>query len=267
MKMNFHSQNKSSKRILIRRSIIFASLIFVLAAFNITHVNPFSGLFNYVAEPIWKGWQSVLILSEDVGIFLTSSRLLAEDNRMLNKRIIELERTALIIERLATENKELKTLLARDTAQHTILAVVLARPALSPYDTFIVDVGRDSGISIGDRVVVDGTFVMGEVSKVFQKTAQVKLFSSPGEKINVVLGSSNLLVAAEGRGGGNFEFTLPRGITVREGDILTIPDINMQVLGVVEKISITSASSFQVVYFKNPVNLAQVKWVQIIRTL
>lgn len=265
--MNFRPQNKASRRILIKRSIFFASLMFVLVAFNISHFNPFSSLLNYAAEPFWKGRQSALVFSEEVSVFFRSNKSLAEENRKLRKRIAELERTALIGERLFKENEELKTLLGRDTPKHTILAAVLARPALSPYDTFIVDVGRGDGVLIGDRVIVDGTFVIGEVSKVFQKTAQVKLFSTPGEKINVTIGPSNLLVTALGQGGGNFKIVLPRGVEVKKGDVLTVPDINVQVLGVVEEISMTPSSSFQTVYFKNLFNMAHVQWVQIIRAL
>ena len=265
--MNFHQQNKSSKRTLIRRGIIFASLIFVLVAFNIYHANPLSGVLNYVAEPFWKAGQAISGFSEEISFFFRSNKSLVEENRILRERNSELERTTLLERGLIRENKELKALLGRDTAQNSILAAVLARPALSPYDTFIVDVGRDSGISVGDRALVSGTFVVGVVSKVFQKTAQVKLFSSPGEKINVTLGLSNLLVTAEGRGGGNFEVILPRGIEVSVGDTLAIPDINMQVLGVVEKINITPVSPFQIVYFKSPINMTAVKWVQIIRGL
>lgn len=265
--MNFHQQNKSSKRTLIKRGIIFASLIFVLVAFNIYHVNPLSGVLNYIAEPFWRGGKAVSVFSEEISFFFKSNKSLAEENRMLRERNSELERTTLLERGLIRENKELKALLGRDSAQNFILAAVLARPALSPYDTFIIDVGRDHRISTGDRAFIDDTFAIGEVTKVFQKTAQVKLFSSPGEKINVTLGPSNLLVVAEGRGGGNFEVILPRGIEVGEGDTLAIPDINMQVLGVVEKISITPVSPFQIVYFKSPFNMAAVKWVQIIRGL
>ncbi|MCH7597798.1 rod shape-determining protein MreC [Patescibacteria group bacterium] len=267
MKMNFHPQNKSSKRVLIKRIIIFVSLALVLATFNVTHFNPFSGLFNYIAEPFWKGRQAVLAFGVDVSIFFRSNKSLAGENKILSRRIVELERAALMEGGLFKENEELKALLGRDTVQHTILAAVLTRPFLSPYGTFMVDVGRDSGISIGDRVVVDGTFVVGAINKVFQKTAQVKLFSAPGEKINVALVPSNLLVVAEGRGGSNFKVTLPRGIAVSEGDALVIPDINIQILGIVEKISITPASSFQIIYFKSPINMAYVKWVQVIHAL
>ena len=239
----------------------------MLAAFNIFHVNPFSGLFNYVAEPFWRGGKAAIVFSEEINFFLISNKSLAKENRKLRERNSELERIALLERGLIRENKELKALLGRNAGPNFILAAVLARPALSPYDTFIIDVGRDHRISTGDRALVSGTFVIGEVTKVFQKTAQVKLFSSPGEKINVTLGTSNLLVVAEGRGGGNFEVTLPRGIEVKEGDTLAVPDINMQVLGIVERISITPVSPFQIVYFKSPINMAAVKWVQIIRAL
>ncbi|MCH7756791.1 rod shape-determining protein MreC, partial [Patescibacteria group bacterium] len=212
-------------------------------------MNPLSGVLNYVAEPFWKGGQAISVFSEEISFFFRSNKSLVEENRKLRERNSELERITLLERGLIRENKELKALLGRNAGPNFILAAVLARPALSPYDTFIIDVGRDHRISTGDRALVSGTFVIGEVTKVFQKTAQVKLFSSPGEKINVTLGTSNLLVVAEGRGGGNFEVTLPRGIEVKEGDTLAVPDINMQVLVIVERLSITPVSPLQFVHF------------------
>jgi len=64
-------------------------------------------------------------------------------------------------------------------------------------------------------------------------------------------------------GGGNFEVKLPRGVDIREGDVISFPAINTQIVGVVEKIKVKAADPFQTILFKSPVNIYELRFVEI----
>ena len=135
------------------------------------------------------------------------------------------------------ENILLKELLGRqisdlDTA---ILAVVLTRPSVSLYDTFVIDIGEDFGVKDGDRVLVSGDIFIGTVDEVHGNTSIVKLFSSPGVFTPVFIGHENISVNAAGVGGGNFIAKLPRGVDVEKGYVVTMSDINTRVFAVIEE--------------------------------
>jgi cell shape-determining protein MreC len=166
---------------------------------------------------------------------------------------------------LKNENDDLKNILNRNkTDQKLLLATVLIKPFFSPYDTLIIDVGSSSGVVINDKVLVDNNTFIGYVSEVYDDTSKVVLYSSPGEKVNVLIGNNNVEKEAIGLGGGDFKIEIPRGIDVKEGDSIVIPSISTNVFGVVEKIEFKESDSFQTILFKNPVNISELKWVQVL---
>jgi hypothetical protein len=95
-------------------------------------------------------------------------------------------------------------------------------------------------------------------------SAKVSLFSTPGRKLSVVLGSSSITMEAVGIGGGNFNILVPIEIEVKEGDVITIPSITTNIFGIVEKVNFKETDSFQTVIFKSPVNISELKYVQVI---
>jgi cell shape-determining protein MreC len=160
--------------------------------------------------------------------------------------------------------KILKELLGRTVFTNTILGAVLVRPNVSLYDTFVIDIGAREGISVGDLIVVSGDTIMGTISEVYNTTSKVKLFSTPGEITRVTIGASAISADAEGRGGGNFQAKLPRDVDVEEGDSVIMPGITQKLFGVVEKVVSNPTDPFKTILFKNPINSAEIEWVQVI---
>ena len=169
-----------------------------------------------------------------------------------------------LIQALKQENEQLKELFGRKTEHDTrTLSVVLSRPPRTPFDELIIDIGADHGVSVGDLIYAEMDYIIGHVEVVHDTTSTVKLFSAPGEKIDAVIGTTSTSVVVEGRGGGNFYIKLPKSVSVFEGDVITIPGINPIVLGTVESIDSGDGEAFSHIYFRLPVKLNSIHYVQV----
>jgi cell shape-determining protein MreC len=169
---------------------------------------------------------------------------------------------------LQIENDQLKDLLGRKPEKYDKeLAVILSYPPRTPYDSLIVDMGEDHGLAPGDLVYADMDYLIGHVEAVYPSSSLIKLFSSPGEKVEVLVGSSSSAVIAEGRGSGNFYIKVPRNIEVKEGDPIIVPSLHALVLGSAEKVEAGEGDAYSYIYFKLPVNFNSLRHVEIKKTL
>ena len=128
----------------------------------------------------------------------------------------------------------------------------------------LIDVGKDTGIAKGNRVVVDGSIVIGTVSRINGRVGTVVLFSTHDIKTEVLIGTSTARVIAQGRGGGNFIAKIPREIDIHKGDIITLsgsPTLLFAKVGVIES---NPKDPFQTIFFQNPVNVNKLSFVQVV---
>ncbi len=265
MKMNFHLRNNN---FLIRengkKSIIFPTfaIVFFILVFSI----PWSrNLLFSVGSPLWSIKNSVVSFFADNVAVLNSKTDILKENNLLKEQISVNSKEQVLFDLLKKENEDLKFILGRNkVGQKLLLGTVLVKPFLSTYDTLIIDVGSLNGVTVGNKVMVDDNTFIGYVSEVYDNTSKVILYSSPGEKIKVLIGDNNVEKEAVGLGGNNFKVEMPREIGVKEGDTIIVPSISANVFGVVEKIEFKESDSFQTVLFKNPVNIAELKWVEIL---
>lgn len=181
------------------------------------------------------------------------------------KQGISVELRDTIILQLQNENAELKKSLGRNIASSTVMAYIIKKPPYTAYDIYIIDIGKDENIKIGDKVFSIGNVLLGEVAEVNGNTSKVKLYSSYGEKFDITIGK-NIQATANGKGGGTFEVILPRDTQINEGDIVSSPNIHVSVFGIVRKIIIDPAKTFYTVLFSQPVNIYEQKIVLIEKT-
>lgn len=180
----------------------------------------------------------------------------------VEKQGISVELKDAMINELLSENTQLKSILGRDTASSTIIAFILKKPPFTAYDSYIVDIGSNNGINVGNRVFSIGNVLLGEISEVNSDTSKVKLYSSFGEKFNVNIGK-NVQTTAIGKGGGTFEVILPRDTDIKEGDAVIAPDIHTSIFGIVQKVIIDPAKTFYTILFSQPVNIYEQKMLLI----
>ena len=162
---------------------------------------------------------------------------------------------------LKEENDSLKEILNRKDDSEYVLGYILKKPPFTAYDSFILDIGTKNGIKLNDKVYVYGNILIGEIAEVSYSTSKVKLFSSYNTKYEVIIGKNNIQAVAIGRGGGNFETTVPRDVSVSEGDSITIPEISNSVFGIVGKVIADPARAFSTIIFSQPINIYEQKWV------
>ena len=260
-------QHKKHIRHKTIQQFVLAVLFLVFVGFlNMTNRNPLTGVTHFLAVPILKIEENVR--GEIVGFFsiLKSKKSLVEENNALKQNQNDIDAVRIVNDALEAENRELKHLLGRDVEDNVILASVVTRPNVSPYDTIIIDVGTSDGIHVGDEVMIFGDFLAGFVSKVFTNSSQVTMFSSPGVKTNIFIGESGISAVSIGRGAGNFYSELPRDLEIRKNDVITLSSLDTQVFGEVETIIRGDADAFQTILFKSPVNINSIKRVQVVRS-
>ena len=222
------------------------------------------GLF-FIATPMFKAERFLGDGIYSVSAAWREKEGLFKENRGLEEQIEEYKTKLLLVNSLIEENRLLKERLGRgEDPRNSMLAVVLSKPNRTPYDTLLIDVGREDGVESGDAVRAYDDVIIGVVADLTERSSIVKLFSSPGEEIHVTLGSENIATVARGAGGGNFEAELPRGVDVLPGDVVSFPSISEEIAGVVERIEAYPADAYQTILFKSPVNLFTLKYVEVL---
>lgn len=266
MKMNYLLQSRgtenNSKRKFIKvvSSLVIIFLLCLLINTSLGHRAVF-----FVAKPflyINKGFTG--LFGSVVDNLRTKSAIIEENNNLI-KKLGSYNSLVFINQVLEKENEDLKSLLGKKSMKvNTVVASVLSKPPHSMYDSLIIDAGQTDGVVIGDKVLVDGTVFVGEISEVYGNESKVKMYSSPQEKFFVIIGKSGIQAEAEGLGSGNFRVILPKEIGVEVGDSVSIPSITPNVFGLIEKIDSKGNDSFQTLLFKTPINLFELKWVEVV---
>lgn len=246
--------------------IVAGALIVVFAVFYFRHElrNFFSTNIQRLSSTIWRSGNKTADGFSSVPVAFKSKQSLFDDNRALSEKLRELEADLADRELLLRENAELKEILNRKPPEENfILAVVLSKPNRSLYDTLIIDLGATEGLVVGSRVFAYGDILIGQVAEVYDKTSKVRLFSTPQEKTEIVLPESNVFLEMIGRGGGNFEISIPRDLNVEVGTEVSSTGIRSYVLGKIEKIISDERDPVAKVLVQSPVNIFELKFVQI----
>ncbi len=254
---NFEDRKRSA------RKKSFITIIIIIVIMIIISTSPVRSFLFSTASPIWKLENS--ILNSNFFEYFKSKQVLINERLAMEQKLFLAGNLMAINSTLTTENETLKDLLGRkDIKTKSVLAKILVKPPQTPYDMLTVDIGSDFDVKVGDKVVANANVYIGEVSEVFPRTSKVILYSTPGRKLSVVLGTNSATVEAVGTGGGNFNIFLPREVEVKENDVIVIPAITANVFGIVEKINFKETDSFQTVLFKSPVNISELNFVEIV---
>lgn len=264
--MNYLLQNRQSSA--RRRANTFARLvrfIVVVVVVLLIILSPLRSVLVRIVSPLWAGENALATYVRERAHIFSSKESLILENQALRAAKSKDSLALYLAEQIKRENVELKELLGRkEKIGDSLLAVVLAKPTLLPYDTLLVDVGSAEGVEKGDLVIVQGTDVLGKITETTTHTSKVTLFSSPKERTPVHIGEHDFLTEAVGIGGGNFTAQLPREIEVREGDKITLTGVRPLLFGIVEDIATRPTDAFQTVRFKNPVNMNELQFVEVL---
>ena len=267
MMRRFQSKTNSFRGKQSRNRLGLSIGIVLFLALGTLLAKPLAGLFHTIARPLWtRSIESETLVSQAGNTFLSKKELL-EQNVDLEEKIHEIE--LLLLDRKVLEDRveDLEQMLGRaPEGRQPPLARILRRPQSSPYDTLIIDVGFNEEVEKGDLVFVGENIVIGNVTDVFSRSSKVELFSTSDYALDVVVGT-DVPGKAIGKGGGNFEIDLPRGVEVAVGDTIIVPGAETMLLGVVDILEVEPSDSFQRILFRSPVNFFLVQGVQIRKPL
>lgn len=175
---------------------------------------------------------------------------------------LDAERASLVaLSTLEKENESLKAELGRASEVKGILGRVIVPPNHSIYDTIVLDIGIEDGVTVGQNVYAFGSVALGTVFEVLSHTSTVFLYSASGRETAATTTGSDLTVTLIGRGGGEYEVRMPRDIAFQEGGVISQQSLAVHPLATIQKIITDPRDPFQRLLAKVPVNLQTMKWV------
>jgi cell shape-determining protein MreC len=212
------------------RAVVF---VFILLLVRVT----FPNVFGFIAAPVLRSSSAIGEANHTFFSSFNNAVVLTAENDELNK-----ENAALTSENAALMKKvaNLTALQGASGLQQKaslgIVADVIARPPLSPYDTLVLAQGARAGIRTGMEAFGAGHVPLGVVESVSDDFSRIVLFSSSGMRTSGWIGSASVPIAVHGAGGGAFSVTLPRSAGIIVGDSVFVPGPGMLPLGVVSRI-------------------------------
>jgi cell shape-determining protein MreC len=244
--------------------IILFILVLIFGGHGIYKI--ISPTFSTVSYPLFVankvGEDNVALLASlfrQKGTIAAENKKLKRENEALMLRLTDRNR-------LWKENATLKEAMGRlDPVRKTIPAQVISKPNLTPYDVVTIDIGKQNapGLTPGQKVVAEGRLVLGEIIEVGPVTSRVRLFSSAGVEVPVLIGPERIAAVAKGRGGGNFSVSLPRGTDIAVGGEVVAASYEQHLLGIIGAVNDGTNQPFQTVLFRAPLNIYYLNWVEV----
>lgn len=254
--LNDRKKSKYRKYILGILFLVFLFFIFFIFV-------DLGNFIHFIGKPFWKSKNYV---SENIenSSNLKTKKIVFNENKNLKNENEYLKNKMLDYEVLKNENIYLKELLNRvENPNSYILARVLVKPNKSPYDTLIIDIGKENVFN-GQKVFAEG-FPIGEIVEIYSDTSLVKLYSSPNEVTQAEIDTLGVSVELLGRGGGNFEMDVPKDLDVPKDSFVILPQLNSKIIAIVVKTISEEKDPINKIILKTPVNINELKWVQIIK--
>lgn len=220
------------------------------------------GIAGFLFTPVTSARTWFTESSASVPLYLRTQSALISDIRSLERQLDGRAADAFMLDLLTKENRALAEQLGvSDRAR--ITASVLSGPSQTPYDTFLIDRGRDDGIVQGAQVYVFERLAIGRVVAVHAQSALVQLVSAPGVRAAAYVLGPDIFTEAEGMGGGIMRILVPQGVPLAEGDAVMLPAAGAGVYGVVTHIEALESSPNQYGYVSGPVPLRSIRFVQV----
>ena len=207
----------------------------------------------------------------NLGAYFSSKKFLYAENENLWRKLETQSAELINREALVFENESLKEIFSRaPEKKEIILAAIISKPNRSPYDTLLLDVGEKDGVETGAAVYALGDIPIGRVNSITPDTSNAILFSSSKETTQVIVpvsleqgGTKEMFWELVGRGGGNFEMTLPRDFILGQDAVVVLPGIRPYAVAIVETILSDPRDPFKKALFRSPVNIQDLKFVEV----
>ncbi len=203
-------------RLLNPQSVKGGALVLVVVVILFVLRVAFPDAFLAILSPLWRaGETSTARVGAVESFFVDKQSLAAERDRLLT------ENTALVVENglLRAKVEDLTKLVGtRTESEQGIVAGVLARPPISPYDVLIVDRGSMDEVEVGVLAFGNGGTPLGTVAATTKHSSRVLLFSAPGRESAASVGENRIPITLIGQGSGAFTTEVSKDAGIVVGD-------------------------------------------------
>lgn len=261
MRTNFQQRSRRGQRIAVRLVLVLTALVLTLALWP----GPFARALSFVTAPLFEARVWVLDIGASIPRYFSDrSRLIAEIES-LRSDLAEDGSMRAELDALRQSHNLIQE--ATEGGEDRIVADVIRTPPETPYDTLVVAAGSDAGILSG-AYVYSGRTAIGQVAVVNPKTSLIVLFSTPGVHVPVYLwGDASVFAQAEGQGGGVVRVGVPQGLSIKEGDAVTLPLPGTAVFGTINHIEADATNPEQYAYITQEDALRSIRFVAIDRNV
>ncbi len=223
--------------------------------------NNIRNISHAIARPLWSASKVATQPFSKIKGFFSFKNSLVSKNQAQEEELLSLRLKKIDYEVLSKEFDDLKNQLGREGDTPRKISRVLSRPPLSPYDTFVIDIGSEEGVSLGSRVYISENIIVGLVKNVTPHTSLVELFSNGDSEQEATLSRTGSSFVLKGQGGGNLELEVPKDADVLWGDVFLYPKFSPAMIGSVYYIDENSQSSFKQIYIRVPGSIFSTKYV------
>ena len=236
--------------------VVFAVVILILRTV-------FPGAIAFVADPLWRVGSGLAgAAGTTAGAGIDQATLAKERDQLLAENAALRQQNATLEARSSDLTRLLGT---RTSAPEGILASVLARPPVSPYDLYVIDQGTNAGVRVGARVEGPGGAPVGTVEDAGPATARVLLYSATGRTTEGWAGETRMPITLEGAGAGSFRASLPRESAVAVGDQVYVSGDGALPIGTVVRLDTDPSSPRAIVHVRPLVNIFSLPYVTVAR--
>lgn len=238
---------------------LVVSVVACVVLIGIVSVQPsfMTRMMLFIASPFHSARENVSANAESFLGGFSSRSALVEENKKLSEELVRAKIKADLYDSLRQEYMGASAGTA--SSSQAIRARILEMPPFSPYDTLLINMGSEQGVSVGDKVSFDETVALGVVDSVSKNVSRVRLFSSPGYEQEVRVGTNDFLVLARGQGGGVFEISIPKETIVARNDKVLLS--SGELVGVIKKITQSDAEAFITLDVVMPQNIFELRTV------
>lgn len=260
-----YPQRSKSKKIYSPKVVFVVSFFVILFLLQYFLGVSIKNIVYFVYKPVFVVKENIAKPFTGIQNFFKTKNSVINENTYLHDELTKLQLKEYDYNLLQKENDDLKNQLGRDDKNIKVIANIVAKPPLSPYDTFLIDVGSKNGVVLNSIVYISDKIVVGVVTEVRKSSSVVGLFSKSGVNTNVVLERTGTSYNIVGQGGQNYKLEVPKDTDLVWGDLFTYPDGQRSIVGMVYYIDTNSQSAFKTAYIRPPVNIFSYKTVLIER--
>lgn len=180
-----------------------------------------------VFYPVQLAVRAPFDLAAEVSGFLTRHRALQNENVTLRENRLQTSARLARLDSLQAENEELRSLLAlrQSMGFDTVTGEILNTPRDPFSQRVMLDKGENFGIAAG-QPVVDGTGLIGQVTRAYPFSAEVTLVTDRGHAVPVQIQRTGQRVLVFGGGAGMEVRYLPTHTDIQPGDVLVTSGID-----------------------------------------